>query len=1163
MGKKLYITGGVIVGLVALYTAGGFWGVPAGINWALTKYADPILDRKATTTKVEFNPYTLHLNIQGLNIQKEGDAEPLLNVGTIDTKVNWNSVFKLAPLVDHLSIDKFQANIVRTGFSEFNFSDIVENIQKMIDSQPKEEEKKPSEPQRFSIDKLSITNSGVKLDDKFRDRKDTITDLNFELPLISNFQEQIDSPITPKLSFNFDGKPFDINANSLPFTITQKTGVDFNLKDVNLNNLASFNPIKLNAHVQGGTLSAKLNLAFANEDADKKEIGHLRLKGRVEINDLVIQDIQNQPYDILKIKQLNVNLKDFAFFRKILEIGEVKIVQPEVVVTRYANGMNVTDLASHLIAEDSAAQQQTEPKEEQAVKAAEDKPGAVEPAAASEKAAPDAKPQAKAATKTELYSSTSALNWLVSAVNAQEMVPNKITEEVGAAAEKEIIQIDKSLEQDKIAAEQAAVAAAEQAEKAQAQAKKAEEIKAKKAEEAKAMKAEEAAKAEKQPAPKEAEASAASKTEAKADAEKASGAEEQKAAAVAETAVSAPQASDASSTLKQAQDEAKDQQAAGSSEIWKWSVDKITIESGIVKFTDETVNFKQNISPLNVTAGPVSDNLGNPINFAVSLGAIGGTVEANGSVVATPLKANVTAKTSGLTLPDINPYLAPFVNARIAKGALANDGSIAFSMSGDTPDVHYAGNVNLKDFALTDEKGNPVASFADLAVGGIDVTSGANFSVGVQNITLANPIVTVSKASNGVMNVQTLAKSSDGKASAKSSGESKTKASSESSGSSSLPAITLGSLQISNGDIRYIDNAMKPAFRTNITKLKGSVSGFTTTKNAPANINFSGLLNGTPLKVKGSVNPFATTLTLNLDGEVTNLSMPAFSPFSAQFTGYPITEGLLTYKGNYSIDKDELKSTNVIVINHLAFGDEVPNAKDTLPVKLAVSLLQDRSGQIDLDIPVSGSLNDPEFSVGAIVVKVIVNLITKAVTAPFSLIGSMFGGESMDLNNLQFVSGQSEITPDTMKALAVIAKAMNDRPGIKIQIKGIANEAQDKTGLEEKLFNRHMTYALFKSETSRNLSAEQQAKAIDILFGESTAPNKPANATAEQKKQFLLDNVRVTNQDYQQLADARSQAVRNYLIQNQKINAGRLFIVAASTTNGADDKAGVVLQIQQ
>ena len=166
----------------------------------------------------------------------------------------------------------------------------------------------------------------------------------------------------------------------------------------------------------------------------------------------------------------------------------------------------------------------------------------------------------------------------------------------------------------------------------------------------------------------------------------------------------------------------------------------------------------------------------------------------------------------------------------------------------------------------------------------------------------------------------------------------------------------------------------------------------------------------------------------------------------------------------------------------------------TLTGRLGGSLLQDRQGQIDLNIPVSGSLDDPEFSGRRHYCQSHCNLISKAVTAPFALIGSMFGGEDMDLNNLQFASGSARLDEKTIKALNIVAKAMQDRPGIKIQIIGMASEKEDGEGLKEQLLMRDMRYAIYRDTTSATnakvLTAAQIDKAIKQLYSESTAPNK-------------------------------------------------------------------------
>ena len=469
---------------------------------------------------------------------------------------------------------------------------------------------------------------------------------------------------------------------------------------------------------------------------------------------------------------------------------------------------------------------------------------------------------------------------------------------------------------------------------------------------------------------------------------------------------------------------------------------------------------------------------------------------------------------------------------------------------------------------MTDKQGAPAVALKNLAVGGISVSGLSPLQISLGTIALTSPNVNVVMNKNGSINLASLgtpsnvpapAASSDKSASAKPQPKAQVSAS-----SSSSPAINVGKITLTDGRVRYTDNSIEPTFKLNASNLAGSLSNYSTTTKGNATVDVKGLLNGTPMNISGTINPFESKLKLAMKGEVTSLSLPAFSPFSAKFTGHPIEKGLLTYKGAFDINQDKLTSENALVINKLEFGSQVPDAKDALPVGLAVSLLQDRQGQIDLNIPVSGSLDDPEFSVGGIIVKVIVNLISKAVTAPFALIGSMFGGE--DMNNLQFATGSARLDEKTIKALNIVAKAMQDRPGIKIQIIGMASEKEDGEGLKEQLLMRDMRYAIYRDTTSATnakvLTAAQIDKAIKQLYSESTAPNKPKNADIEQMKAFLLKNQRVATADLKQLADRRAAAVRNYLIQKEKVAADRLFISTSKTQRGDQVVPGVALGLQ-
>lgn len=1034
MGKKLNITCGVLAGLVLIYTAGGFWALPKSANWALKKYVNPLIDREVSTEKVEFNPYTLHLNVKGLKVKNTSEEEPLLFINEIDTKLLWKSLFELAPIVQHFKVDQLQANVIRTGLSTFNFSDIIEKVSN-LPSEPKPEEEKDKGPQLFAVNNFEIINSGIKLDDQFRKKTDEITELHFAVPQISNFESEVDNPITPNLSFKFDGEPLSIDANSLPFKISRKTGIDFAIKDLNIANIATFNPVPLNAQLIQGKMNAKLNLNFAQDDETTNEVKHLRLKGDVTLNDVVVQDVLGKPYDVVTLKKAEVSLKDFAYFAQELEIAEVKVHQPRVVVTRNQNSFNLVDLAQHIV------------------------------------------------------KST------IPAASASEHSKNVEPKKANTPVEKKTAEQPSTVQQ-KPTAE-----------------------------------------------PAEDVTSPAQQTEHRSQTE----------TSAAPVAHSEPPV--------------QEEKQAESPKEWKWNIGKISVENGTVDFNDNTVNFHKVISGINATINPINSTKGTVSNFDLGLGIIGGSIRAAGTLQLDPLIINFTEKTKGLQLAELRPYIVEYTNARIVHGQLTNEGKVSLNLAGNVPLVSFDGNVTLSEMNVTDAKGTPVARWQNLNVGNLEVNAGNEFSVSTGTIALTSPVINVIKNANGTINLQSLLKAGGSAGQPASDSDKKKVKDNGGKASSALPPIALNKINISNGSVNFKDNALNPPFNIKASQLKGTLTGFTTESTKPAEITLSGLLNGTPMQAKGSLSPFAKQLDLNLEGSVTSLSMPDFSPYSVEFTGYPIEKGQMSFNGSYKIDKNELTSTNVIKINKLEFGNESPDAKETLPVKLAVSLLQDRSGQIDLDIPVTGSLNDPEFSVGGIIVKVIMNLITKAVTAPFALIGSMFGGENMDISNLQFASGSSQLDEQTIKALQVLAKAMKERPGLSIQIMGIGNAAIDDEGLKERNLRRQMIYNIYRDTSSsvqaKKLSQTQINNAINALFSESEVSNKPDLKTIEEKKAFLLKNIRVPSQDLAALAAKRAERIRDYLINTEKIESNRLFIVKSDVDKDPSDKAGVKLDIQQ
>jgi hypothetical protein len=273
----------------------------------------------------------------------------------------------------------------------------------------------------------------------------------------------------------------------------------------------------------------------------------------------------------------------------------------------------------------------------------------------------------------------------------------------------------------------------------------------------------------------------------------------------------------------------------------------------------------------------------------------------------------------------------------------------------------------------------------------------------------------------------------------------------------------------------------------------------------------------------------------------------------------------------YRIENRKLTANNNIYLDQLTLGERVESpTATTLPVTLAVALLKDRNGVIDINLPISGSLDDPQFSLGGIIVKVIVNLIVKAVTAPFALIGSLFGGGE-ELSYLEFAPGLATLGGGEAAKLRNLAKALIERPGLRLDVSGRADPAADREGLKRAAIDRKVRAQKF-NDLRRQGDAPASADAITVepseyekylrrAYGEEKFA-KPRNLIGLAKdlpvaemEDLMLANTPVTEDDLRLLANARAQAAKEWLVDQGKVPAERVFIVTPRlTAEGIKDK---------
>jgi len=399
------------------------------------------------------------------------------------------------------------------------------------------------------------------------------------------------------------------------------------------------------------------------------------------------------------------------------------------------------------------------------------------------------------------------------------------------------------------------------------------------------------------------------------------------------------------------------------------------------------------------------------------------------------------------------------------------------------------------------------------------------------------------------------------------------------------PVINFGPMSLVNGKIDFTDLFVKPNYSADLSELTGKLSSFSSNppngqggRPALAELELRGKAQQTAaLEITGKLNPLAKPLELDITAKMRDLDLAPLSPYSVRYAGHGIERGKMSMDVNYKIAPDgQLTATNKLVLNQLQFGEEVAGAPNSLPVKLAVALLADRNGVIDVDLPLRGSLNDPQFSIGPLIFKAVVNLIVKAVTAPFSLLtGGLGGGGSGESSTITFEAGSSVLSASAKESLDKVVKALVDRPTLEMTVIGTSSLEKERDAYQRQRV-RQMALAEKRRAAVRGGQAgtdvppvtDAEYPALLTAVYKRADITKPRNMVGlakdlplKEMENLLLASVPVDEESMRQLAVERGAAVRDYLL-SQKLTSERLFLGAVRTTASGDDwKPGAELKL--
>ncbi len=471
-----------------------------------------------------------------------------------------------------------------------------------------------------------------------------------------------------------------------------------------------------------------------------------------------------------------------------------------------------------------------------------------------------------------------------------------------------------------------------------------------------------------------------------------------------------------------------------------------------------------------------------------------GSVRTNGSVSINPLSANMKLNVKGVEIAPFQSYFTDRVKIMVTQGDISLNGNVSAGYSKDgIMKASYKGEASVRNFASLDKAdAEDFLKWNSLYFGGMDATYNPLY-VNISQVALTDFYSRIIISKDGSINLQGVMQekgSSETVATEKEAGEPVAEAYAKpveaaptekpvtepqktSEAVQQKPAdvaakppdmnvpqktgklIKIDAVTLQGGTINFSDRHIEPNYSSSFLEIGGKVSGLSSEENKFADVDLRGKLeNSAPLEITGKINPLRDDLYVDLKIDFKNMDLSPVTPYSGRYLGYTIQKGKLSLNLQYLIVKKKLDSKNNIFLDQFTLGDKVESPKATkLPVRLAIALLKNRKGEINLDVPVSGYINDPKFSIGRIIIKILLNLLAKAATSPFALLGAMFGGGE-ELSYVEFDYGSSDLPEQDTKKLDTLVKALFDRPALKLEIEGHVDVERDKEGLRQYLFKK-------------------------------------------------------------------------------------------------------------
>ena len=625
----------------------------------------------------------------------------------------------------------------------------------------------------------------------------------------------------------------------------------------------------------------------------------------------------------------------------------------------------------------------------------------------------------------------------------------------------------------------------------------------------------------------------------------------------------------AESASQETQPESNETQATESAETQEWIV-----TLGEFNLTNYDINVIESIMtdatawrvfPINVSTKSLTSRLDNPIEYDLAFTINDkGTFSSQGSADVKEQSLDATINLDKLNLAQFQPYLKPYVNITIQSGEFTTQGNLYANTKGA---VRFDGSIKLEALAINDKKLNKtLIKWQNFNINSVKFDKEAN-SLLIDHVSLVQPYAQVIVAADKSSNVSDLiVKTKDVKKDA--TVEQVKPVTQKTKAAEDAMLIEINKITLAQGQVDYTDNVLKPSFEAVIENIEGHVGKLSSTTTKNAEIDIKAVVNKyAPMTLRGVVNPLIPEPFVDVEFVFDNFELPSMTPYSGTYAGLDIDEGQLSLALKYKLDKNHLEGSNHIFIDQLDMNDtKDSDAGSFLPITLAIPLLKDSSGAIDLGVDVSGNINDPSFNVGEIVLKSLSNIILKAVTSPFTLLASLVDTTD-DLDKVNFANGSAILAKAEQTKLDTLAEALAQRPDIKLNIKGSYDVNMDKQTLQNRVVNAKLsqltntnvsettnaTNIPVSSDMSDALIAlyEQETKGKADTLRNTIAAQQPALAKPDLEQVWLRrlytetsKQQAITDKALRKLAKSRANAIKTHLRDVSKVDAGRIFVLS-------------------